>query len=1018
MTEEEIFAQALEKESTRERQAFLDEACGQDLALRARVELLLEADGRSRGILEHPARPVDATVEYVPSATVGTVIAGRYKLLEEIGEGGMGAVWVAEQTEPVRRKVALKLVKAGMDSRSVLARFEAERQALALMDHPNIAKVLDGGMLDNGRPFFVMEYVKGVPITEYCDATRLSVSERLNLFVQVCQAVQHAHQKGIIHRDLKPSNILVAPYDDRPVPKVIDFGLAKALHHSLTERTLHTAHETVLGTPLYMSPEQAQLNNLDVDTRSDIYSLGVLLYELLTSTTPLEKQRFKEAAWDEVRRIIRDEEPPRPSARLSSTATLPSLAACRQTQPTSLTKQVRGELDWIVMKALEKDRSRRYETANGFAQDVERFLAGEPVLAVPPRASYRLKKFASRHQVALTTAAAIILLLVAGVGISSWQAIRATRAEAQALVERDEKEQARQEADAARRKAEDAADRLQQATVLAGQGQLFTRERRWSEAHAAFAKAEELEPGLNSIYVSRRAMHADMGLWKQAADDDLKVAAIAGPVWDSAGWFEYALLRLYVGDESGYRDACRQVYSERFGKSVSRDSVRICNLTSNPVIEPAEVMRRAQKGNSFQKTGPGLYVEGLAHYRAGQFKKAVDCQRESLTVVPSWNSGAINYPALAMAYHRLGLANEAISSLALAEEAINRWTELMVKGSVGTIPIPWTDWLECHLYYREAKLLLTGVAPPEDPRLRTVRDRALAALSVGDVERLMEKGREHAARGEWGDSTSAYARALETLHSGVGYFSRGPAKCAEIVQWPEVFAKLVAQRPQDGRLWVARGQSLARARQWKDAVRDYARVMEDRLPDDGATYEYACLLLLSGDTVGYQRFSQKLADKYEPSTSPFLSFCALGVCGLAPGGISDPARLVAWAKPWRDRLDNTGWVHNRLGVALYRNRQWEEAIESLQAAKPWAERQRPSMTVVNLDYMFLALAHERLGKSDEARRWRQLADEWLASADEEIANEPYGFPETVHAGDWLGVQVLRREADNLLRSPN
>ena len=246
--------------------------------------------------------------------------------------------------------------------------------------------------------------------------------------MQVCQAVQHAHQKGIIHRDLKPSNILVAPYDDKPVPKVIDFGLAKAMHQSLTERTLHTAHETVLGTPLYMSPEQAQLNNLDVDTRSDIYSLGVLLYELLTGTTPLEKQRFKEAAWDEIRRIIREEEPPRPSTRLSSSQTLPSLAAGRQTEPARLTKLVRGELDWIVMKSLEKDRTRRYETANGFALDVQRYLAGEPVLAAPPSARYRLRKFARKHRVALTTAAAIALLLVAGVAVSTWQAVRATRA--------------------------------------------------------------------------------------------------------------------------------------------------------------------------------------------------------------------------------------------------------------------------------------------------------------------------------------------------------------------------------------------------------------------------------------------------------------------------------------------------------------------------------------------------------------------------------------------------------------
>ena len=326
------------------------------------------------------------------------MVAGRYKLLEAIGEGGMGTVWAAEQTKPVRRKVAVKLIKAGMDSKSVLARFDAERQALAVMDHPNIAKVLDGGLTESGRPFFVMEYVKGLPITEYCDAMRLEIPARLGLFVQVCQAVQHAHQKGIIHRDLKPSNILVAPYDDKPVPKVIDFGLAKAMHQSLTELTLHTAHEAVMGTPLYMSPEQAQLNNLDVDTRSDLYSLGVLLYELLTGTTPLEKHRFKEAAWDEIRRIIREEEPPRLSTRLSSSVMLPSLAANRGTEPSRLTALVRGELDWIVMKSLEKDRNRRYATANDLVLDVQRYMADEPVQACPPTVGYRLRKLLRRHK--------------------------------------------------------------------------------------------------------------------------------------------------------------------------------------------------------------------------------------------------------------------------------------------------------------------------------------------------------------------------------------------------------------------------------------------------------------------------------------------------------------------------------------------------------------------------------------------------------------------------------------------
>src|SRR5437870_4805090 len=317
---------------------------------------------------------------------------GPYKLLQVIGEGGMGVVYMAEQEQPVKRRVALKLIKPGMDSRQVLSRFEAERQALALMDHPNIAKVFDGGMTNEGRPFFVMEYVKGVPITQYCDDARLSIQQRLKLFAQVCQAVQHAHQKGIIHRDLKPSNILVCLYDGQPVPKVIDFGLAKAMHQPLTEHTLHTAHGVMMGTPLYMSPEQAELNNLDVDTRTDIYALGVILYELLTGTTPLEKQRFKEAAWQEMLRLIKEEEPPRPSARLSGSKTLPSLAAQRQLEPVKLTKLVRGELDWIVMKCLEKDRARRYETANGFARDVQAYLADEPVEACPPSARYRPSK--------------------------------------------------------------------------------------------------------------------------------------------------------------------------------------------------------------------------------------------------------------------------------------------------------------------------------------------------------------------------------------------------------------------------------------------------------------------------------------------------------------------------------------------------------------------------------------------------------------------------------------------------
>ena len=317
---------------------------------------------------------------------------GPYKLLQQIGEGGMGIVYMAEQQEPVRRKVALKIIKPGMDSRQVIARFEAERQALAMMDHQNIAKVFDAGTTDTGRPYFVMELVHGVPLTSFCDDNRLTLRQRLELFIPVCHAIQHAHQKGIIHRDVKPSNVLVTMYDDRPVPKVIDFGIAKATDQQLTERTMFTQFGAMVGTFEYMSPEQAEMNAFGVDTRSDIYSLGVLLYELLTGTTPLEKARLRDAAFNEMVRLIKEEEPPRPSIRLSRSATAASIAAARKTEPQQLSKLVRGDLDWIVMRCLEKQRDRRYETANGLARDIQRYLTDEPVEARPPSAGYRLQK--------------------------------------------------------------------------------------------------------------------------------------------------------------------------------------------------------------------------------------------------------------------------------------------------------------------------------------------------------------------------------------------------------------------------------------------------------------------------------------------------------------------------------------------------------------------------------------------------------------------------------------------------
>ena len=451
MNELDLFTEALARTNPAERAAFLDQACAGNPDLRRRLEELLAGHAQADSPLDRPpvAPAAIATGDHAPdgatgtfgdtppptgrktaaAVALGTVIAGRYTLVELIGEGGMGSVYLASQTEPVKRQVALKLIKSGMDSKAVLARFDAERQALALMDHPNIARIYDGGITPAGQPFFVMELVQGVPLTAYCDSKRLTVDARLELFVAVCQAVQHAHQKGIIHRDLKPGNVLITEVDGRPTPKVIDFGVAKATEQPLTDMSFFDTG-AIVGTPAYMSPEQADPTSMDIDTRTDVYALGVMLYELLSGSPPLDARQFKRGAILEMLRMVREVEPSKPSTRLSAADALPNIASNRSIEPGKLAKLLQGELDWVVMKAIDKDRTRRYDTANGLARDIQRYLADEVVEARPPSTGYRLRKFVKRNKGQVLAASLVLLALVGGVVGTSWGLWEANRARA------------------------------------------------------------------------------------------------------------------------------------------------------------------------------------------------------------------------------------------------------------------------------------------------------------------------------------------------------------------------------------------------------------------------------------------------------------------------------------------------------------------------------------------------------------------------------------------------------------
>ncbi len=735
---ESIFFAALEKQSPAERSAFLDEACATDAELRRSVERMLAAQVEAGSFLEQPAMAISpprysgdgpgegsaGTIDSVPITEQPGMVIGRYKLMEQIGEGGFGLVFVAEQHQPVRRKVALKVIKPGMDTRDVIARFEAERQALAMMDHPNIAHVFDAGATVSGRPYFVMELVRGIPITDYCDEQQLTPRERLDLFVSLCHAIQHAHQKGIIHRDVKPTNVLVTLHDGRPVVKVIDFGVAKALSQQLTDRTIYTQFAQMIGTPLYMSPEQAAMSGLDIDTRSDIYSLGVLLYELLTGTTPFDRERLHHVAADEIRRIIREEDPPKPSTRVSTLQgrLLSTVAAGRKSEPSKLCHSLRGDLDWIVMKCLEKDRTRRYESASGLAMDIERHLNDEAITARPPTNLYRLQKLVRRNKLAVVAASSVVAALVIGLGISTWMFVQERAARQRAVAAEQEQVRLREEAQADEQKAYVEAARSEQLAAYMSNVALAVSEGDLAVAQRlvdAMPKRVSEDDPQNADWLRYRGdLRAVAGRWKDAAADFSKVVEFEPE--DHLDYHMLAPLLVASGDLDGYRRLRTQIIA-RFGKTkdpaIAERMAKDCLIL--PASSPAELWALADMADTAVAAGPNhasaaffQLAKGMCEYRQGNFTSAAQSMEKVLTRSGEFDfRDAQAYLVLAMCRHQLGQTAEARAALAKGNEIANVNLPRFERGNIG---VYWFDWITAHALQREAMALISEQTPTSE----------------------------------------------------------------------------------------------------------------------------------------------------------------------------------------------------------------------------------------------------------------------------------------------------------------
>jgi serine/threonine protein kinase/Flp pilus assembly protein TadD len=1046
MNEESLFAEALEKKGE-DRAAFLDEHCKGNTELRGRLEALLRAHDNPDPFLEAPAPEPPTTMVEAPAEGPGTVI-GPYKLIQQIGEGGMGTVWMAQQTAPVKRLVAVKLIKAGMDSKQVIARFEAERQALALMEHANIARVLDAGTTPAGRPYFVMDLVRGGPITKYCDDHHLSPRQRLELFIPVCQALQHAHQKGIIHRDLKPSNVLVALYDGKPVPKIIDFGVAKAAGQTLTEKTLVTSFGAMVGTLEYMSPEQAEINQLDIDTRSDIYSLGVLLYELLTGTTPFTRKELEKGGMLEMLRVIREQEPSKPSTRLSTAEGLPTLAANRGTEPAKLMKLVRGELDWIVMKALDKDRNRRYEAANALAGDLQRYLADEPVHACPPSAAYRLRKFARRNKAALAMVSVVAAAALLVVGSLGWVARDRKAREHEVARDRVAREQEIAQDQATRQ-----AVIAERVTLALEEARKRQQEGRWREALDAAKRADALTAAGGVDDETHRRVREVLGDMQMLANlEEVRARSTI----NEAG---FDLKEEDGGTVRAFREYGIDIDALDRDEAARRIRDKSIRYELAVFLDSWSHVRRRLENRGAKRAGKD-WKELLEVARAAdpdpwrdQFRNAVlNNDRKALVEL------AASAPISSLPVETVDRLGDALMSKETIEEA----ADFLKKGQRLH---PQDYWINVNL----ANCLLEMGPQHRDDAIRyytaAVALRPEATLSYSNLANAL------ATQGKLDEAIDCYRKAIEIspkrswLHVrlAISLSRQGKpdeaaavsreAGCLQLDEAVAACREAVRLRPDDPMAHFNLGAALGKQGKLDEAIaayqealrrkpdlmakkivnnlaRDFVACPDPKARDPKQAAEllrqvmaqyptfaqdldpellagYAPMFLLADDTDAYRQQCARALDEVGDTAEARTAYLVARTCALAPDAVTDPAKLVEMAERAVQFRPEPHYLHT-LGLAYYRAGQFDKAIELLHRSMKGNWRAHAA------NWLVLAMAHQRLGHAEEARKWFDKAVQWLDKTDPGPFSNTAVALQSLHQHDSLACMVLRREAEALL----